>query len=282
MQQSFEYIRTQLKDIYAETEIGSISYLLMSEITGFSRTEIFLNKNTKISDNQEFLLKKYVEELKNHTPIQYVIGKTEFYGLTFKVDKSVLIPRPETEELVDWITQSFSKNQAIQLLDIGTGSGCIAITLKHIFKNSTVTAFDISDAAIQTALINAESNNCQVNFQKTDILNKQTSDIQYDVIVSNPPYIPDSDKLEILPNVLNYEPHLALFVPDNDPLVFYNAIAKFACNNLKPNGLLFFEIHRDFGNQIIELLNQLGFSDILLRKDISGNDRMIRAQKASF
>lgn len=279
MQQSFEFIHTELKDIYPETEIGSIRNLLLSEITGFTRAQLLANKNTKISDNQEFLLKKYVAQLKKHTPIQYVIGQTEFYGLLFKVNSSVLIPRPETEELIEWIQQSLANLDSYQMLDIGTGSGCIAITLKSIFKKSNVSAFDISDEALKTATINAKLNNCEISFHKRDILTLQNSDLQYDVIVSNPPYIPEHEKSEILPNVLNHEPHIALFVPNNNPLVFYNAIAVFALKNLKTKGLLFFEIHKDFGIQIVELLQKLGFENVILRQDISGNNRMIKAQK---
>jgi len=279
MQQYFEYIHTELKDIYPETEIGSIRNLLLSEITGFTRAQLLANKNTKISDNQEFLLKKYVAQLKKHTPIQYVIGQTEFYGLLFKVNSSVLIPRPETEELIEWIQQSLANLGSYQMLDIGTGSGCIAITLKSIFKKSNVSAFDISDEALKTATINAKLNNCEISYHKRDILTFQNSDIQYDVIVSNPPYIPEYEKSEILPNVLNHEPHLALFVPNNNPLVFYNAIAVFALKNLKTKGLLFFEIHKDFGIQIVELLQKMGFENVILRQDISGNNRMIKAQK---
>ncbi|MFZ4581111.1 MAG: peptide chain release factor N(5)-glutamine methyltransferase [Paludibacter sp.] len=279
MQQSIEFIHSELKDIYPETEIGSIRNLLLSEITGFTRAQLLVNKNTKISDNQAFLLKKYVALLKKQTPIQYVIGQTEFYGIKIKVNNNVLIPRPETEELIEWIQQSFTNSGSYQMLDIGTGSGCIAIALKSIFKKCNITAFDISDEALQTASINAKLNNCAISFHKKDILTLQEFDIQHDVIVSNPPYIPEHEKSEILPNVLNHEPHLALFVPTNDPLLFYKAIATFGLKNLKTGGFLFFEIHKDFGIQIVELLIQMGYSNVILRKDISGNDRMIKAQK---
>lgn len=277
MQQAYEYIRTSLRNLYPENEISSISNLLIAKITGFSRTQIILNKNTKISDNQRFLLQTFVESLLKHTPVQYVLGETEFYGLKFKVDANVLIPRPETEELVEWIQQSLAVGESRKILDIGTGSGCIAISLKSVFTKSEVTAFDISEGALKTAQSNSKLNNCDVIFQKVDILEPQYTDEKWDVIVSNPPYIPEAEKSEILPNVIEFEPHTALFVPDTEPLLFYKAIAGFALEHLNNGGLLFFEIHRDFGQQTVQMLQTVGFVNIVLRKDLSGNDRMVRA-----
>lgn len=163
------------------------------------------------------------------------------------------------------------------MLDIGTGSGCIAVTLKSLFGDAFVTAFDVSESALEIAASNAKLNNCEVEFVRQDILRPDAADCHWDVIVSNPPYIPEAEKPEILPNVLDYEPHIALFVPDSDPLLFYAAIANYAILHLKTGGKLYFEIHRDFGQQIVQMLEQKGFSDIVLRKDMSGNDRMIRA-----
>lgn len=277
MQQAIEFIKTTLKAIYPDTELNSIASLLLSKITGFGRTELILNKNTKISANQRFLLEKFVEQLKTHSPIQYVLGETEFYGLPFKVNENVLIPRPETEELVDWVHQAFSSDKTYKMLDIGTGSGCIAISLKSIFPKSEITAFDISEGALQTARENAKMNSCVVDFQKVDILNPTVFDKKWDLIVSNPPYIPEAEKSDILPNVLNFEPHTALFVTDKNPLLFYESIGTFAKKHLNKGGMLFFEIHRDYGQQTVQLLNALGFKNIILRKDISGNDRMVRA-----
>lgn len=277
MQQAFDYIRTELNAIYPEPELGSIAYLLISEITGLSRTQILINKNTKISDIQRTLLISFVEELKNHKPVQYLFGHTEFYGLRFHVGQGVLIPRPETEELVEWIFQTHKNKRQLRMLDIGTGSGCIAVTLKSLLGDAFVTAYDVSEAALEIAASNAKLNNCEVEFIRQDILRPDATDCQWDVIVSNPPYIPEAEKPEILPNVLDYEPHIALFVPDSDPLLFYTAIANYAIVHLKTGGELYFEIHRDFGKQIVQMLEQKGFSDIVLRKDMSGNDRMIRA-----
>jgi release factor glutamine methyltransferase len=277
MQQAKEYIRTSLQGIYPQNEINSISNLIIAKITGFSRTEIILNKNTKISANQRFLLEKIVEALKNNTPVQYVLGETEFYGLPFKVDSNVLIPRPETEELVEWIQSSYSANMSYRMLDIGTGSGCIAIALKSIFPKSMVSAFDISVGALEIARDNAELNGCEIDFRKVDILQPKIIAEKWDIIVSNPPYIPEMEKSEILAHVLEFEPHTALFVPDSRPLLFYETIATFALQHLNIGGMLFFEIHRDFGLQTVQLLEKLGFKDVILRKDVSGNDRMVRA-----
>ncbi len=278
MQQSKEYIRTSLQGIYPDNELSSISNLVIEYVTGFSRTEIILNKNTKFSSNQGILVENIVAALKNHSPIQYVLGKTEFFGLTFEVNPNVLIPRPETEELVEWIQSSVSTDLTYKMLDIGTGSGCIAIALKSIFTKSEISAFDISERALITAKKNSELNGCEIQFSKVDILNPPLIPQKWDIIVSNPPYIPEAEKAEILPNVLEYEPHTALFVPNNRPLLFYESIAAFALKHLNRNGFLFFEIHRDFGLQTVKLLEEMGFENIVLRKDMSGNDRMVQAR----
>ena len=279
MQTVFQYIKSELQGFYPETEIKSFSYLILEKLTGFSRTEILLNKNTLFSNEQHNVIESFIEKLKKFVPIQYILGETEFYSLTFNVNESVLIPRPETEELVDWIRNENEndRNGNLQLLDIGTGSGCIAICLKHEFPNAEVDAFDISDLALETAKSNASLNELVVNFLKVDILNAPDFDKKWDIIVSNPPYVLESEKTEILVNVLEYEPHSALFVPDNNPLLFYRKIAFFAQKQLQPNGKLYFEINREYGKATVDLLSGLGFQNIELRKDISGNDRMIVA-----
>lgn len=279
MQAAFQYIRISLANIYPENEINSISYLLLTHVTGLNRTGIILNKNTIISDNQRQKLEFFVNELISLRPIQYVLGTTEFYGFQFKVDESVLIPRPETEELVDWICSSADLNSPLSVLDIGTGSGCIAISLKSIFKKSIVTAVDISQEALHTATQNAKDNGCEVIFKQMDVLQFHSLPEKYNIIVSNPPYIPNKEKVDIEAHVLDFEPHSALFVPDADPLLFYRKIASLAKNDLYENGFLFFEIHRDFGQQTMDMLSRMGFKSIVLKKDIAGNDRMIRAVK---
>jgi len=272
---SIEHIRSELQGLYPDTEIRSFTKLLISKLT-----EIILNKNTIFSAEQRKILDSFIEKLKIHMPIQYILGKTEFYGLEFIVNQSVLIPRPETEELVEWILSSVHDNSNLKLLDIGTGSGCIAISLKNSLPKSQVNAFDISEEALLIAQKNAELNNLKINFEQVDILKNLNLNERWDVIVSNPPYIPENEKIEISQNVLDFEPHLALFVPEIDPLLFYKKIADFGKTHLNENGSLFFEIHYTKANQIIELLKSLGYIEIELRKDIFKNDRMIKAKIA--
>ncbi|OIP83752.1 MAG: protein-(glutamine-N5) methyltransferase, release factor-specific [Porphyromonadaceae bacterium CG2_30_38_12] len=278
MQQNFENIRTALRGYCPENEINSIAKLVLMEVSGYTFTELILNKNTIFSAIQQEKVKYFVDKLTKREPIQYVLGRTEFYGLQFQVNPSVLIPRPETEELVDWVRISFSTQQALRLLDIGTGSGCIAISLKSIFAKSEVTAYDISDAALETARQNAKINDCEIDFRQVDILYPPFWDTKWDSIVSNPPYIPKTEQSELSAHVLDFEPHTALFVPDSQPLIFYEAIAGFALQHLNSGGMLFLEIHRDFGHQIVQLLEKSGFKEVILRKDLSGNDRMVRAR----
>jgi release factor glutamine methyltransferase len=277
MQTALNHIKSELKGLYPDTEIKSFGNLIIEKLTGYSRTEILVNKNTLFSDEQQHAIESFIEKLKSFIPIQYILGETEFYGLPFTVNESVLIPRPETEELLDWISTANNRQATLSILDIGTGSGCIAISLKHEFKNSEVEAFDISEKALETARQNAEHNKLAVKFSRVDILNATDFIQQWDIIVSNPPYVTELEKADILPNVLEHEPHLALFVPDNDPLLFYRHIALFAKKQLKPDGKLYFEINRDYGQVTIDLLSEMGFVNIELRKDISGNDRMVKA-----
>jgi len=277
MQNTFYKIQSELQGLYPETEIRNFSYLIIEKITKFSKTEIVVNKNTLFSDEQSQFVENFILRLKKFEPIQYILGETEFYDLPFKVNESVLIPRPETEELVDWIKTENTDNETKSILDIGTGSGCIAISLKHIFPKVDVSAYDISEKALETAKINAKLNNVNIRFSIVDMLNPISTNEKWDIIVSNPPYVPEKEKLEIQPNVLNHEPHLALFVPDNDPLLFYRQIALFAKKQLSNKGKLYFEIHRDTAKDAVKLLSEMGFVNTELRKDISGNDRMIRA-----
>ncbi len=277
MQAIINHIQTQLRGIYPETEIRSFCFLIVEKLTGLTKTQIILNKNTLFSTEQRHEVENFIEKLKKFIPIQYILGETEFYGLPFYVNESVLIPRPETEELVDWIQKENNKTKVYSILDIGTGSGCIAISLKNEFKNACIDAFDISESALQTARTNSELNKTKINFSLVDILKVPIIDLKWDIIVSNPPYIPEKEKIEIEPNVLNNEPHQALFVPNNDPLIFYRHIALFAKKHLNTNGKLYFEVHRDYGKLCTNLLTSMGFEKVELRKDISGNDRMIRA-----
>ena len=276
MQKAVQYIRDELKDLYSEKELLSVSRLLISNITGFTFTEILVNKNTIFSEHQREILKNYLEKLKSGMPVQYVLGETEFFGLIFRVDNSVLIPRQETEELVEWIVQESVKQSVI--LDVGTGSGCIAIAIKHLRGDVEVHACDISARSLHTACGNAEKNGVHVRFFEMDILKETDLTEKYHVIVSNPPYIPISEKETIATGVKDFEPEMALFVPDDDPLLFYRKIAMYAQSHLYTDGKLFFEVHRDYGKACVEMLKAMNFEDVILRKDIAGNDRMVGAK----
>lgn len=275
MQNAINHIRFELSAYYTENELQSVVRLLISNITGFSFTEILVNKNTIFSAYQRDLLNFYLEKLKTGMPVQYVLGETEFCGLIFRVDQSVLIPRPETEELVEWVVRESAVDSVI--LDIGTGSGCIAIALKYFMTQADVHACDVLLESLNTARKNAEMNKTRVDFFYMDVLDENNTDCRYDVIVSNPPYIPYAEQTEISDHVKNFEPEGALFVPDDDPLVFYRKIAEFAKCHLHAGGKLFFEVHRDFGVACISMLHEMNFQQLEMRKDIAGNDRMIRA-----
>ena len=269
-------ITLQLVPQYSDAEARSIAILLMCNITGLSYTELLIH-TPSLNEEQEEELRKKIERVKKNEPLQYVLGETTFYGRRFKCDRRALIPRPETEELIDWIINDVSNDGNIRILDIGCGSGCIAITLAKELKNSTVTALDISKEAISLTEENCKINNCQVECINDDIFN--FSDAQYDIIVSNPPYICDNEAADMESNVIDYEPHLALFVPDNSPLKFYEKITEYAARNLRSRGKLFFEINRKYGKEMQLLLEKFGFINIELRKDISNNDRMIKGEK---
>jgi release factor glutamine methyltransferase len=275
MQVILQYISDELRGIYPESEIQAIGYLLLEKLTGFSRTEILLNKNTQISREAANQLDGFLKKLKNYEPLQYVLGSTEFYGLPFKVNQSVLIPRPETEELVEWICLGNDRSKPLKMLDIGTGSGCIAISLKKNFPLAEMDAFDISPEALDVARENAKQNQANINFREIDIFNPPAFNKKWDLIVSNPPYVPESEKSEMQRNVIDYEPSMALFVPDDDPLRFYRTITNFARKNLKIGGKLYFEIHYQSGKKMLDLLTECGFRQLALKKDISGKDRMI-------
>lgn len=280
----FEAFKSGLSNTYDLNEIESITILSISNVTDLSQAKTKAFPETELADEQSRGLKEILSQLKTGKPIQYILGATEFYGLPFKVNPSVLIPRPETEELVEWVLSSVGGRQFAvgSLLDIGTGSGCIAISLKKNLPTFNVSGIDISTEALQTAKENAELNEVTVDFIQANILNPALSHIsnltsQISLIVSNPPYVTLHDKTQMHTNVTDFEPHAALFVPEDDPLIFYKAIADFAKTNLAENGLLFFEINESYGKQIVDLLKDKGFINIELRKDMSGKDRMIKA-----
>ncbi|GIZ08751.1 release factor glutamine methyltransferase [Flavobacterium sp. UMI-01] len=266
----------ELSSQYDADEAASFFYLILEKQRQLRRVDVALQPNLVFSETELVFWNDILQKLQQEIPIQYLLGTTSFYGLEFEVNSNVLIPRPETEELVDWIV---SKNQKtahkIKILDIGTGSGCIAITLAKKLPHAEVYAIDVSEGALETAQRNALKNDVYVQFIKQNIL--ETTDLGqlFDVIVSNPPYVRNLEKQEIKKNVLEYEPHLALFVADDNALVFYTKIAQLAQKNVVVGGQLFFEINQYLGQEMITLLQQLHFNNIELRKDIYGNDRMI-------
>ena len=280
------YFFTELQTIQEDSEIESFFFILTEFLHNLKRIDVSLHPDFEVSETDLEKWKTIISELKTEKPIQYITGEAWFYGLRFEVNENTLIPRPETEELVEWIVESqkskvenlnIQKSNNLTILDIGTGSGCIPISLKKEIPNAQVSAIDISEKALEIARKNASDNQVEVNFIHRNILETESLDEKYDVIVSNPPYVRNLEKQEIKRNVLDYEPHLALFVADSDALLFYRKIAQLALKSLAPNGKLFFEINQYLGNETVELLEQLGFKNIELRKDFVGNDRMICA-----
>jgi release factor glutamine methyltransferase len=282
----------ELSSLYEEQEIESFFYITLEKLHGLKRIDLALNPQKVMDGAHLKQWKNIVSELKKQRPIQYILGETEFYGLSFLVNENTLIPRPETEELVELIIESTNyelRNTKLKVLDIGTGSGCIAISLAKHLITSEVFAIDVSKKALAVAKKNSELNDVKVNYINVDILkindlkelathNPQLA-TQFDVIVSNPPYVRNLEKSEIKPNVLEYEPHLALFVEDTDALLFYRKIAELANKNLNPNGKLYFEINQYLGNETVELVESFGFKNVKLIKDIYGNDRMIEGTR---
>ncbi|CAM1365638.1 Release factor glutamine methyltransferase [Tenacibaculum litoreum] len=278
LKQYKSYFSEELKSVFPQTEVDSFFFLLVEEYLDIKRIDLILQPNIEISSDIKELLDKALERLKKEEPIQYILGETEFYGLPFKVNKNTLIPRPETEELVEWIIKEVKKKQELlSILDIGTGTGCIPISLKKHLPNTNVSAIDISEEAIQMAKQNAKLNEVDISFIKQDILKTEVLSGMFDIIISNPPYVRELEKVEIKNNVLKNEPHLALFVKDDNPLLFYKKIADLAKSNLTKNGLLFFEINQYLGAETVKMLKNKGFTQIELQKDIFGNDRMIKA-----
>jgi release factor glutamine methyltransferase len=279
-QQAVSYIEEQLSLIYSPEETSAISRLYLHYLLNISTVDVLMNRVSLLTLAQQQQLFTDVDRLMSGEPLQYVTGEAYFFGRTFKVGPGVLIPRPETEELVDWIIRDHSDVKG-KVLDIGCGSGCIAVSLATNLSEAEIFAFDISDTALKYTQQNALSNCTVVQIIKGDILQEQAlpENEIYSLIVSNPPYVLQSEKSLMQANVLNYEPHLALFVDDNDALCFYRVIAKHAMNHLLPSGWLFFEINEQKGDEIEEMLEETGFVNVEIRKDINGKDRMARAQK---
>lgn len=266
-----------LSGSYPSEEIASFFTILSEYYLGLSRLQLAMDAEKEIAVEDVEKFEEVIKRLQDQEPIQYIIGETEFFGLPFKVNKHTLIPRPETEELVEWIlSNSKFRTQNSELLDIGTGSGCIAISLAKKLPYAKVSAMDFSAEALKMAAMNAKRNEVVVDFIEKDVLALQSLPKQYDVIVSNPPYVRELEKEMMQKNVLEHEPDSALFVSDEEPLLFYRAIALLAKAALKPYGKLYFEINEYLGKQMFELLEQLGFVNVEVKKDIFGKDRMIK------
>jgi release factor glutamine methyltransferase len=277
LQDTKHAMKHQLSHLYDALEMNSMVNILIEEVTGWDALHQNLHKNDALDTLQTDQLNHYVDQLLTGKPLQYIIGKAWFMGKVYYVNEAVLIPRPETEELVEWVTEyALIINKTLHILDIGTGSGCIPISLKLAIPNAVITAIDISKEALAIAQKNAASQHVTIEWMEKDILHTKQLKEQYDIIISNPPYIPLREKVNMQSQVTDHEPAIALFVPDQYPLIFYSKIAHIGKSALKPNGQLFFEIHYDQGEAIMTLLNEMGYH-AELRQDIYGKDRMVRA-----
>ena len=279
MQEATYFMLNKLSTIYDKGEASQIMDWAMEYLTGSKKAERMLYKNAAITEKEETQLHEYTERLMQHEPVQYLLNEAWFGGLKFYVDKRVLIPRPETEELVEWIiNDNKAPSHNLKILDIGTGSGCIPISLKLKIPTAEIWACDISPGALEVAKRNATAHEMDINFVQLDFLD--TNSLQqlhsFDVIVSNPPYLPETDKKQMQPNVLQYEPSTALFVPDNDPLIFYKAIAGFGKTHLTKSGIIYTEIHEDLGESTMAIFQSAGYTTEL-KKDMQQKDRMLRA-----
>lgn len=295
------YFLNKLATLYDADECESMFFIILEKRHSLKRIDLALQTNLSLTESDLMAWNLILEQLKLEKPIQYILGETFFCDLKFDVDSNVLIPRPETEELVDFIIKDIKSfndlkierfkdlkiSNNLKVLDIGTGSGCIAITLAKNLKNANIFAIDVSEKALAVAQKNAIKNNVIVNFIHCNILEandldfiEKTFNIQkFDIIVSNPPYVRNLEKHEIKKNVLENEPHVALFVADDDALIFYRKIANLAVNNLSENGVLYFEINQYLGQETVKLLQEMGFRNVELKQDIYGNDRMIKVKK---
>lgn len=276
MQNAILHIKNTLAPYYPDREIAGLTRIIIEHISGNTYSSVILNR-LNADEKQMNNISNILYRLKNYEPIQYIIGETEFFGLPFSVNAATLIPRPETEELVELIVND-NPCTNLHVLDIGTGSGCIAISLARYLKSSYVSAWDFSQEALDMALRNAERNNITVSFAKVDVLADYPANKKYDIIVSNPPYVLKSEKETMEANVLKYEPHTALFVPDNNALLFYERIADIAQKILTPKGKLYFEINQAKGAETVEMLKKKSFANVSLFKDLSKRDRMVRAE----
>jgi release factor glutamine methyltransferase len=274
-----QQLRIQLQKIYSQQEASVLTDWIMQYITGLKKTDLLQGNEKQLTQSQLLQYKEYTQQLMQHEPIQYVLHEAWFCGIKLYVDKNVLIPRPETEELVEWIISNckFPIN-TLKILDVGSGSGCIPIALKRKLRKAEVWSCDISEAALQVAKKNATDSGATIGFNQLDFLDKDRREKlpTFDIVVSNPPYVPEKDKHQMQRNVLEYEPATALFVPDNDGLIFYKALIDFGKNHLNKEGTIYAEIHEDMGENVMQLFQSANYS-IELKKDMQGKERMLRA-----
>jgi release factor glutamine methyltransferase len=296
LQQAQQELLSRLHLLYDDREAATITDWVMEKITGWKKIDRIIHKTFPLSEDGLELFQRYTGELEKHRPVQYVLQEAWFAGMKFYVDEQVLIPRPETEELVEWVVEEAAsdKQQATSpagtipappeghtILDVGTGSGCIAIALKRQLSDARVYACDLSGQALAIAERNAAANQANIHFRQLDFLDsgEWATLPPVQVLVSNPPYVPIREKASMAPHVVNFEPHMALFVEDHDPLIFYRALADFAKKKLLPGGQVFAEIHVGLGTQVVELFQEAGFHPIILKKDMQGKDRMVKATR---
>ncbi|WP_018613343.1 peptide chain release factor N(5)-glutamine methyltransferase [Segetibacter koreensis] len=285
IQFAYKQLLARLYEIYDSREAANIADWVIENVTGQRKIDRIIYKDLPVSEAQQLQLAKLAEELLQHKPVQYVLGEAWFADMKLMVNKSVLIPRPETEELVEWMSEDIKKSgdTEILLVDVGTGSGCIAIAMKKKLPGLKVSAIDVSKDALEVAKLNSLKQKTNVEFLHLDFLNENEWNNlnKYDIIASNPPYIKESEAAEMQKNVLQYEPHLALFVPNENALTFYEAIARFSREHLKPNGSVYVEINEALGDQVVKVFAKNGLSEIILKKDLQGKDRMVKATRAS-
>ncbi len=296
LQEASHSLQTSLSAIYDPTEAAAITILALEHLTGLSRSEQSLHKTRALSLEQEAALAEVSVRLLQHEPVQYIMNKAWFYGMELYVDQDVLIPRPETEELVDWIVKDVKaegvrvferqpaqtdKTATLKIMDVGTGSGCIALALKKAMPLAEVWGCDFSDRALNIARRNGSELDIRVDFQSVNFLDpaQQKHLPTVDIIVSNPPYVPLSDKDSMQPNVVQFEPHMALFVDNNDPLLFYRAIAQFGKHRLHAGGTIYLEIHENLAKEVVSLFSREGYSNIEVRTDMQGKERMVKARR---
>lgn len=278
LKEALNNFQTLIQRNYEIEEARSITQIVFKEVLGYNNIQLILNENDLLPASIFEQLDYIAFQLNEHRPIQYILGHTEFYGYKFEVNENVLIPRPETEELVDWIIKDHQTNSKLNILDIGTGSGCIPISLKLNLPIAKVSSIDISEDAQKLASKNAKANNAEVLFIHADVLALEELTEKYDIVVSNPPYVLESEKAEMRKNVLDYEPSIALFVENDDPLIFYRKIIQLVENSSTIETKLYFEINESYAQELIELFDVQIWHNIELRKDIRSKDRMIKAQ----